>query len=162
MKEEINSRIILAINYIIENKVVGTKKELADSFQISPSKLSEILKNRMHAGIDIFKILFEQYSINPTWLLSDEGDMLLNKGEASLENTEELNSDKQMLQEYVKDLKERIEELKEYKDESKELRSELKEFRKKQEETDRELKIAKEFISQNYLSDYEKFRSKTA
>ena len=48
---------------------------MADSFGISPSKFSEILKERMNAGTEIMSKLSLLYNISATWLLTGEGEM---------------------------------------------------------------------------------------
>ena len=65
-KESINNRTIQAINYLLDNKPGLTKSAMADSFGISPSKFSEILKERMNAGTEIMSKLSSVYSISAT------------------------------------------------------------------------------------------------
>lgn len=157
MKKEINDRVIQSINHIIDNNIVSTKKELADVFQISQSKFSEILKNRMNAGIEIFRILFEEYQINPTWLLTNQGEMILS--ETPSPTLGKTSSDIELSKQYIDDLKERIDELK---NEKAELNSDVKELRKKLEETEQKLNTAEKFIAQHSPTEYDKYRSKIA
>ena len=72
-KEEINSRFIMAVYAILRNKLVNSKADLAESLNIKPSKFSEILNNRMKAGIDVIARMCDLYRISPDWLLLSRG-----------------------------------------------------------------------------------------
>lgn len=74
-KEAINKRTIQAINYLLESKSGIAKSSMAESFGISPSKFSEILKGRMNAGTDIMSKLSVSYGISANWLLTGYGEM---------------------------------------------------------------------------------------
>lgn len=75
-KTEINNRFIEAINNLIDSAGL-TKTSIAQSLGIKPAKFSEILNNRMNVGTDTLALLCETYSINASWLLLGEGEMLL-------------------------------------------------------------------------------------
>ena len=64
------------INYILKEKFVKNKTELSSIFDISTSKLSEILNKRMNPGIELYQILVTKFNINAHWLLTGDGDML--------------------------------------------------------------------------------------
>lgn len=74
-KALINKRVLEAINYIITHFKI-TKTALADVFDVKPAKFSEILKERMNAGVEIMAILCNTYNISAEWLLTGEGSML--------------------------------------------------------------------------------------
>ena len=79
-KEEINDRIIDAINYILNCRDSLSKTELAKEFGFKPSKFSEILNKRMMAGTDVMSMLVRRYKISPQWLLTGDGEMLVSSG----------------------------------------------------------------------------------
>jgi len=74
-KALINKRVLEAINYVITQFKI-TKTALADVFDVKPAKFSEILKERMNAGVDIMAVLCDTYNISAEWLLTGEGSML--------------------------------------------------------------------------------------
>ena len=79
----INKRVLTALNYIIERHNV-TKSALAEVLDIKPAKFSEILNERMNAGVDIMATICITYNISAEWLLTGEGSMLKG-GEAETE-----------------------------------------------------------------------------
>jgi len=74
-KALINKRVLTALNYIIESHNV-TKSALAEVLDIKPAKFSEILNERMNAGVDIMATICVTYNISADWLLTGEGEML--------------------------------------------------------------------------------------
>lgn len=74
-KALINKRVLAALNYIIESHNV-TKSALAEVLDIKPAKFSEILNERMNAGVDIMATICVTYNISADWLLTGEGEML--------------------------------------------------------------------------------------
>lgn len=75
-RENINSRALDAISFLLSNSALHTKKSIANDLGISASKLSEILGERMNAGTDVLAGLSTEYNISPQWLLTGEGDMI--------------------------------------------------------------------------------------
>ncbi|MBQ9254981.1 MAG: hypothetical protein IJ180_09445 [Bacteroidales bacterium] len=75
-KIEINQRVISAINFLIDNEKVADKSELCNIFSIKPSKFSEILSQRMSAGMDVIQNLCNKFNISAEWLLTGKGEML--------------------------------------------------------------------------------------
>ena len=74
-KTEINKRFIAAIESLLKDKGL-TKTKVAQSLGIKPAKFSEILNNRMNAGVDAIADLCEQYSYSASWILNGQGPML--------------------------------------------------------------------------------------
>ncbi len=72
-KESINKRFIESVQYILQWEKKG---KMADSFQISSSKFSEILSERMKAGVELYSIIVSNYNINAEWLLTGNGSMI--------------------------------------------------------------------------------------
>ena len=74
-KALINKRVLAALNYIIERHNV-TKTALAEVLDTKPAKFSEILNERMNAGVDIMATICVTYNISAEWLLTGKGSML--------------------------------------------------------------------------------------
>jgi antitoxin component HigA of HigAB toxin-antitoxin module len=75
-KTSINQRFIKAIDFLIQQKLVKNKTELAQNLKISKSKFSEILNERMNVGIDIIALFCLIYKINSDWLITGVGDIV--------------------------------------------------------------------------------------
>lgn len=75
-RENINTRALDAISYLLTNGELHTKSSIANDLGISASKLSEILGERMKAGTDVLAGLSTEYNISPQWLLTGEGNMI--------------------------------------------------------------------------------------
>lgn len=74
-KADINRRFIAAIESLLKDKGL-TKTKVAESLGIKPAKFSEILNNRMNAGVDAIADLCDQYSFSAEWILTGQGTML--------------------------------------------------------------------------------------
>lgn len=74
-KTLINKRFIEAVIYIIKNQRKINKSMIASELGISNSKFSEILKERMNAGVDSIAKLCHSYGINPNWILFGNGEI---------------------------------------------------------------------------------------
>lgn len=70
-KEAINRRFIKCINDLIEAREGINKSTLAQELGISKSRFSEILNNRMNAGLDTIGLFCIKYKFNPNWILTD-------------------------------------------------------------------------------------------
>lgn len=75
-KEDINKRFIIAIEKLLLDKGL-TKTKVAESLGVKPAKFSEILNNRMNAGVDLIALLCEKYSYSAAWILNEQGPMLV-------------------------------------------------------------------------------------
>ena len=117
----INQRFIDSVNYLISEKK-GNKSTISEKINISKSKFSEILNNRMSIGIEDLANFIEAFSINPYWILTGKGKMLLNYDSENNSNFSEPitkyeveSNDKtilQLLQNQIAELKEDKDELK--------------------------------------------------
>ncbi len=100
-RENINSRALDAITYLLSNSDLHTKTSIAKNLDISASKFSEILGGRMKAGTEVLAGLSSEYNISPQWLLTGEGDMVdseIQKYTSELPSSEEweyVNNDNQ-------------------------------------------------------------------
>lgn len=74
-KADINRRFIAAIESLLNDKGL-TKTKIAESLGIKPAKFSEILNNRMNAGVDAIADLCDLYSFSAEWILTGQGPML--------------------------------------------------------------------------------------
>ena len=88
-KNEID-RFIEATEYLINKGIVKNKTQLAKEFEISKSKLSEILNKRMRPGFDLFNKLTGKFNFNAEWLLVGVGSML--KSTESAQNVQVFKS----------------------------------------------------------------------
>ena len=75
-KTDINKRFVAAINSLLQDSGL-TKAKVAESLGVKPAKFSEILNNRMNAGVDVIAKLCEQYSFSESWILNGKGYMLI-------------------------------------------------------------------------------------
>lgn len=75
-KKAINDRFILAIEFLVNNKYVQSKKQISEELELKGSKLSEILSSRMHATTEVLANFCVIYDIDMDWLLTGKGDML--------------------------------------------------------------------------------------
>ena len=73
-KDEINRRFIMATYAVISKGLIPNKTALAESLGVKPAKFSEILNNRMKAGVDMIAIMCDFYKVSPDWLLMSRGD----------------------------------------------------------------------------------------
>ena len=74
-KEDINSRALEAIEWLLSNTDKLTKTALAESFSVKPAKFTEILKGRMYVGADMLAALCRTYGFSSEWLLTGAGNM---------------------------------------------------------------------------------------
>ena len=74
-KSEINKRFIHAIELLLQDKGL-TKSKIAESLGVKPAKFSEILNNRMNAGVDLIALLCEKYSYSAAWIINGQGPIL--------------------------------------------------------------------------------------
>ena len=74
-KEDINSRALEAIEWLLSNTDKLTKTALAESFSVKPAKFTEILKGRMYVGADMLAALCKTYGFSSEWLLTGTGSM---------------------------------------------------------------------------------------
>ena len=77
-KEQINNRFIEAIDFVLQSNVGLSKKDVATSLMVKPSKFSEILNKRMGIGVDIAALLCANYGVSSDWLLMGKGDIMSN------------------------------------------------------------------------------------
>lgn len=74
-KETFNKRFIEAIDHILKNNRNVNKTIIAQHLGISNSKFSEILKERMNAGIDSIAFVCRDFNISPEYILFGEGEI---------------------------------------------------------------------------------------
>lgn len=87
-KNEVNDRIISAINYIMQLRPDLSKTTLSDLLGIKNTKFSHIMAKRMYAGVGIMTTLCLKFSISADWLLTGRGNMVKDsKSDTSLAHT---------------------------------------------------------------------------
>lgn len=80
-KDEINSRFIRATYAVISKGLIPNKTALAESLGVKPAKFSEILNNRMKAGVDMIAIMCDFYKVSPDWILMSRGDNIFRENQ---------------------------------------------------------------------------------
>lgn len=78
-KEQINSRVINAVGVLLNTHKELTQTAIAKMLGIKPSTLTEILKGRMNASVDLMELLASNYGVSATWLLVGTGEMFSNE-----------------------------------------------------------------------------------
>ena len=78
-KEQINSRVINAVAVVLDSHKELTQTAIAKMLGIKPSTLTEILKGRMNASVDLMELLASNYGVSATWLLVGTGEMFTNE-----------------------------------------------------------------------------------
>ena len=77
-KEQINSRVITAVETVLDKHNELTKTAIAKMLGIKPSTFTEILKGRMNASLDLMALLATNFGVSATWLLVGTGEMFAN------------------------------------------------------------------------------------
>ena len=78
-KEQINSRVIAAVGVLLDTHKELTQTAIAKMLGIKPSTITEILKGRMNASIDLMELLASNFGVSATWLLVGAGEMFANE-----------------------------------------------------------------------------------
>ena len=78
-KEQINSRVINAVAVVLDSHKELTQTAIAKMLGIKPSTLTEILKGRMNASLDLMALLATNFGVSATWLLVGTGEMFTNE-----------------------------------------------------------------------------------
>ena len=78
-KEQINSRVINAVGVVLDSHKELTQTAIAKMLGIKPSTLTEILKGRMNASLDLMSLLATNFGVSATWLLVGTGEMFTNE-----------------------------------------------------------------------------------
>ena len=78
-KEQINSRVINAVGVVLDSHKELTQTAIAKMLGIKPSTLTEILKGRMNASVDLMELLASNFGVSATWLLVGTGEMFANE-----------------------------------------------------------------------------------
>ena len=78
-KEQINSRVINAVGVLLNTHKELTQTAIAKMLGIKPSTLTEILKGRMNASVDLMELLASNFGVSATWLLVGTGEMFTNE-----------------------------------------------------------------------------------
>lgn len=73
--ENINKRFIEFYDYLKKEKLINSAKNFAESVEISPSLVTEILKGRTNIGVRIIQYSVLVYGMNSDWLLTGNGSM---------------------------------------------------------------------------------------
>lgn len=74
---ELNSRFYIFFDSLVKSKIVKDRADFANKSNISVSMLTEIAKDRTQVGLKIIQNSVRNFNLNPTWLLTGEGEMFL-------------------------------------------------------------------------------------
>ena len=74
---ELTHRFTKTLDYLINNNYISDYKSFAKSISISASMITEIVKGRSNVGLQAIQNTVLYYPINPAWLLTGQGEMLL-------------------------------------------------------------------------------------
>ncbi len=78
-KEAINQRIISVINYLLEQKIVKRKSELAEKLGCSPQTITEILGERQGVKVDLLQKFFDIFNVSYDYIFRGKGPVLNNE-----------------------------------------------------------------------------------
>ena len=73
---DITERFLNTVSWLINEKIVQDKKDLAVNLGISTSLMTEITKGRSNIGVVPIQNIVVKYNISAEWLLTGNGSML--------------------------------------------------------------------------------------
>lgn len=76
MLNELSSRFLKVLKYLIEEHEVSDNKDFASKISVSTSMITEISKGRSNVGLSAIQNTVLQFPINSDWLLTGRGYML--------------------------------------------------------------------------------------
>jgi plasmid maintenance system antidote protein VapI len=91
MDTTINQRFSDVIKMCIESNLVTNKADFGDKIGVKPSRISEILGERMGVSSEICRDICRLFDINLNWLIANEGEML-RKNEVVAQKSENKNN----------------------------------------------------------------------
>ena len=81
-KAAINSRFKKVVETLKNNGILRFQNSLSDTLGIHKQTISDILTGKRNLTIEHISLLLEKFSVNPVYLLSNEGAMFLSKENA--------------------------------------------------------------------------------
>lgn len=75
----VTQRFIKFHNKLRENKTIKSSRQFAIELDYLPQSLSEILKGRRDVTIELIRKAVEVYKLNPVFIFTGEGDMILSE-----------------------------------------------------------------------------------
>lgn len=76
MLNELSSRFLKVLKYLIEEHEVTDNKDFASKISVSTSMITEISKGRSNVGLSAIQNTVLQFPVNSDWLLTGRGSML--------------------------------------------------------------------------------------
>lgn len=76
MLNELSSRFLKVLKYLIEEHEVSDNKDFASKISVSTSMITEISKGRSNVGLSAIQNTVLRFPINSDWLLTGRGSML--------------------------------------------------------------------------------------
>lgn len=79
---DLTIRFLKVYNYLLDKKIINNPSRFSKKIDISTSMMNEILKGRVNAGINPIQNIVNNFpQVNPTWLLTGKGTMILDNVE---------------------------------------------------------------------------------
>lgn len=75
-KGTINQRIVIAINYLLDQGIVKKKGEIAEILQCTPQTITEILGGRQGMKVDILQKFFGKFNVSYEYIFEGTGNIL--------------------------------------------------------------------------------------
>jgi hypothetical protein len=86
---DLTIRFLKVYNYLLDKKIVNNPSRFSKKINISTSMMNEILKGRVNAGINPIQNIVNNFpQVNPAWLLTGKGAMILDSGETTVSESE--------------------------------------------------------------------------
>lgn len=89
MKDAINERFKISVEYLISEKIAKSKSEIATAMGIKPNTFSEILNKRMSIGVQMIEPFCVKFGISVDWLVTGRGEMLRKDNTTITANSDE-------------------------------------------------------------------------
>lgn len=86
MLNELSSRFLKVLKYLIEEHEVSDNKDFASKISVSTSMITEISKGRSNVGLSAIQNTVLRFPINSDWLLTGRGSMLRSDGATDTHN----------------------------------------------------------------------------
>lgn len=75
-KGTINQRIVIAINYLLDQGIVKKKGEIAEILQCTPQTITEILGGRQGMKVDVLQKFFDKFNVSYEFIFEGTGNVL--------------------------------------------------------------------------------------
>lgn len=87
-RDTINQRIVKTMNYLLNQKIVHKKGDIAEILQCSPQTITEILGGRQGMKIDILQKFFDRFNVSYEYIFEGKGDFLKKRNSSAQESAQ--------------------------------------------------------------------------